>query len=333
MPPEDAIYFSELSKQSLFYMTTERIQHKLILVDERTGSVEADYSIRTLLSRRELRKAVAMKDANGEMETVIREIKGPISYIESTTDVYLDPENENRCLVVYVDDSREQTKRIQEAQKGAFTPEGRRRQREAHEIIRRHQVAQQLLAPCKIDIPFVEWLTFPTHWCRTRRDHHKFLLLLSTIAYLHQYQRKQYQEGSSLVVVAEAKDYEIAYDLAPVLLRSAVSDLTDKHQELLAGIDRYVEAEVARGNIGKEDVIFTRGQIAHFLEWPLHLIRSFMPRLLDLEYLIQLGNAAKGATFKYRRNYHVPDPSNPLSWLISPAELRRKIAQSGERKA
>lgn len=80
MPKEDVLYLSELSKQALYYMTTERIRHKLVIVDERKGSEEADYALRTLLSRGELRKAVPVKDSNGQMQTIIRELKGPISH-------------------------------------------------------------------------------------------------------------------------------------------------------------------------------------------------------------------------------------------------------------
>ena len=51
VPDEDVLYLSEISKQALYYLTTERIQHKLIIIDERKGSEEADYSIRTSLTR------------------------------------------------------------------------------------------------------------------------------------------------------------------------------------------------------------------------------------------------------------------------------------------
>ena len=325
MPPEDVIFLSELSRQALFYMTSERIRHKLILVDEHSGSEEAAYAIRTLLSRGVLRKAVPVKDAGGQMQTVIRETRGPIGFLEGTAQVFINPENENRCLLVHLDDSSEQTRRIHQAQRDFFTPEGRERARQAQKIRRLHQVAQRLLQPCRVDIPFVHLLKFPCHWTRTRRDHRKFLLMLSTVTYLHQYQRPTYRENGQPVVVADIRDYRYAYALAPMILQPAVSDLTDKHQELLDGIDDFVREQAEVLKIDRHDVIFTRGEICRRLNWQLHQLRGYLPLLVDLEYLIQLSSPGKGVTHKYRRNYHLPDATDPITWLISPEELESKI--------
>ena len=104
-------------------------------------------------------------------------------------------------------------------------------------------------------------------------------------------------------------------------MQPAVSDLTDKHRELLQGIDEYVKKEGDARSLAPEDVIFTRSEITTFLGWQLHQIKSYLHLLVDMEYLVQIGSTTRGATFKYRRNYNVPDPSNPLTWLISPEDL------------
>ncbi|WP_372370411.1 CHC2 zinc finger domain-containing protein [Candidatus Uabimicrobium sp. HlEnr_7] len=330
MPDEDALYLSEISKQALYYMTTDKIQHKLVIIDERKGSEDADYSIRTLLSRGILRKAVPSREVDGEIRTVIKELHGPISYMESTTDVNIHPENENRCLTLYLDDSPQQNKRIHQAQRQCFTAEGREKQRQSKEVIQRHKVAQKLLKPCLVDIPYVNHLTFPITWCRTRRDHQKFLWLLSTIAYLHQYQRKTYVEKNDLVVVSELEDYEIAYKLAPLVLRPSVSDLTDKHHELLKGINDYVDHRATAERKLKTDVIFTRSEIVRTMKWQIHQIKSYLPRLVEMEYLLVVGSMQKGATHKYQRNYQVPDEGNPMTWLIPPDKLQNTVETTQE---
>ncbi|MEW6405864.1 MAG: hypothetical protein AB1649_29075, partial [Chloroflexota bacterium] len=327
MPPEDVLYLSEVSKQALYYLTTERIQHKLVIVDERRGSEEADYAIRTLLSRGELRKAVAVKGEDGTLQTMIHTVKGPISYLESTADTLLEPENENRCIAIYLDESQEQTRRIQQAQRDQYTQEGRRRHRQARQVIARHQAAQRLLKPCCVDIGYVDLLTFPDQWCRTRRDFPRFLLLLSTITCLHQYQRRQYQEDGRLVVVAEPADYEMAYHLAPTLLQPAVSDLGAKHTDLLEGIDRLVEEQAEKMQLDREDVIFSRAQIAQYIGWPHYQVRNHLAQLVEMEYLIQIGSTSKGITFKYRRNYNSAGVANPIHWLITPEKLKEEIAK------
>jgi len=111
MPPEDVHFFSRLTPQALYYLERDALQHKLLIVDERNGSEESEYPIRTLQTRKVLKLAVPVKDPNsGRIKTETLEILGPISYMESTTSQKVNPENENRCFELYLDESDEQTK-------------------------------------------------------------------------------------------------------------------------------------------------------------------------------------------------------------------------------
>ena len=85
-PPEEIHYFSRLTPQALYYLEPDALTHKLLIVDERDGSEEAEYPIRTLQTRRVLKLAVPMKDpSSGKIRTVVREIHGPIAFMESTS--------------------------------------------------------------------------------------------------------------------------------------------------------------------------------------------------------------------------------------------------------
>ena len=111
-PPEDVLYFSRISPQSLYYMKAGALRNKLVIVDERGGSEEADYSIRTLQTRRKLTLAIPIKDAaSGQTETKVFEVEGPIAFMESTTQA-VHPENASRAFVVSLAESVEQTKAI-----------------------------------------------------------------------------------------------------------------------------------------------------------------------------------------------------------------------------
>lgn len=61
-PPEAVYVFSLLSAQSLYWMERDALQHKFIVIEERAGSAEADYSIRALQSKKRLILAVPVKD-------------------------------------------------------------------------------------------------------------------------------------------------------------------------------------------------------------------------------------------------------------------------------
>src|SRR5204862_2876645 len=47
-PPEDVVLLTRLTPQSLYYVEPGFLDKKLVIVEERYGSMEADYSIRVL---------------------------------------------------------------------------------------------------------------------------------------------------------------------------------------------------------------------------------------------------------------------------------------------
>ena len=69
-PPEDVVLFTRLTPQSLYYAEPGFLDRKLVIVEERYGSMEADYSIRVLQSRKKLIAAAPIKDPQtGNMQT------------------------------------------------------------------------------------------------------------------------------------------------------------------------------------------------------------------------------------------------------------------------
>jgi len=72
-PPEDVVLLTRLTPQSLYYVEPGFLDRKLVIVEERYGSIEADYSIRVLQSRKKLIAAAPVKDpATGNMNTALR---------------------------------------------------------------------------------------------------------------------------------------------------------------------------------------------------------------------------------------------------------------------
>ena len=221
MPPEEVHYFSRLTPQALYYLEADALKHKLLIVDERDGSEESEYPIRTLQTRRVLKLAVPVKDPNsGKIKTTVLEIHGPIAYMESTTDAHINPENANRCFELYLDESEAQTKAIFAAQRKARTLDGWRSERHKADVLRLHHNAQRLLRPLKVIIPFVDQIEFPAAWLRGRRDNDRFLSLIEGIAFLHQHQRTIANDGcephghSADYIEASVADYAMAYELA-----------------------------------------------------------------------------------------------------------------------
>jgi phage/plasmid primase-like uncharacterized protein len=112
IPPEAIITFTALSEKALIYMP-EGFEHKIISMAEASDSEDQktqDYLMRSLMSEKRLHYYVSMK-VDGEIQTVLIEKKGPVSFVVTTTKNKLNPENETRMLSLELDDSQKATRK------------------------------------------------------------------------------------------------------------------------------------------------------------------------------------------------------------------------------
>lgn len=306
-PPEDVVMLTRLTPQSLYYVEPGFLDQKLVIVEERYGSVEADYSIRVLQSRKKLIAAAPVKDpATGNMRTKVFTVEARAAFIEATTASGVNHENATRCFELTMDESAEQTRRIHERQRLMKTEAGLTLRREATEIARLHWNAQRLLEPLAVVIPFADRLRFPSAWMRTRRDHARFLNLIEVSAFLHQHQRERRQG----VIVAAVADYAVAYSLAAGVLSDTLSDLKKPLR------DAY---ERVRELCGENGV--SRRDIREALGAPDTTVRHWLSELVDLDYLetdTSRGGAGKSARYRLTER----GPRGETLGLLSPDELR-----------
>jgi DNA primase catalytic core len=331
MPPEDVHYFSRLTPQALYYLEPDALTHKLLIVDERDGSEEAEYPIRTLQTRKVLKLAVPVKDPNsGKIKTAVLEIHGPIAYMESTTDQRINPENANRCFELYLDETEAQTRAIFAAQRRARSLEGWRHERRKAVAMRAHHNAQRLLRPLKVIIPYVEQIDFPLAWLRGRRDHDRFLSLIEGVAFLHQHQRTIADDGGEQYIEASLADYAIAYDLAHQVFADSAHDLPKPARDFLAQVEAVVETVAKKAKAGIGETWFTRRMIREATKLPDHIIKRHMREIEDLEY-VQVQRAPSGGSFRYRL---LPQKKTPavLDGLLTPDLLAQKAGQAGKKR-
>ena len=189
MPRQDRVQYSAVTGQSLFYMTETNLKHKILAIVEEEGAENAGYALKLLQSEGELTIASTGRDASGEFVTKEYHVEGPVMVFLTTTNIEIDEELLNRCIVLVVDEDRAQTRAIHDQQRMNETLEGQLMKTDRQDIIKLHQNAQRLLKPIIIANNFAPRLTFPDHCTRTRRDHMKYLVLIRTSAFIHQYQR------------------------------------------------------------------------------------------------------------------------------------------------
>ena len=313
-PPEDMVLLTRLTPQSLYYTPPGFLDRKLVIVEERYGSMEADYSIRVLQSRKKLIAAAPVKDPQtGNMRTKVFTVEARAAFIEATTASAVNHENATRCFELTMDESVEQTRRIHERMSLLRTERGLELRQQAEATCRRHWNAQRLLEPLPVVIPFADKLVFPSAWLRTRRDYARFLNLIEVSAFLHQHQRER-REGA---VVAALADYAVAYALAGQVLQETLSDLK---RPLREAYDRVRELSA------KGEGSVSRREIREALAVPDSTVRRWLQDLVELEYLAQV-EASKGGAGKTTRYCLVERPveaHKPLG-LLSPTELATRL--------
>ena len=302
-PDEEQVKYSAMTGQSLYYLGEKNLKHKILAIVEEEGAEKASYALKLLQSEGELTIASTGKDAqSGRMETQEYHVEGPTNIILTTTSIDIDEELMNRCMILTVDESREQTERIHQLQREARTVEGLLAAEKRKDIIRVMQNAQRLIEPMKIANPFACELTFTSDSTRTRRDHEKYLNLIESIALLHQHQRETItrqvngREVEMLPVTLE--DIEAANKIAPEVLGRSLDELPPQTRRLLEHIKEHVRARMEAEKLEQRLVLFSRRELREKTGWSQTQIRRHLERLQDLEYVSMRGGR-NGVQMKY----------------------------------
>ncbi len=266
MPEEERTQYSAMTGQSLFYLGETDLRHRILAIAEEEGAERASYALKLLQSEGELTIASTGKDpATGRLVTQAYRVEGPVMIFLTTTAMEVDEELLNRCLVLSVDEGREQTRAIHARQRAAETLGGILAKRARERVVKLHRDAQRLLKPLVVVNPFAEELGFLDHATRMRRDHMKYLILIRTIALLHQYQRevKTVQEGEDVLSYIEVTRGDIAEAnrLCHEVLGRSLDELPPQTRRLLGLVEGFVRDACARQGVVRQDYRFSRREV------------------------------------------------------------------------
>jgi len=307
VPTEERVKYSAMTGQSLFYLGETDLKHKILAIVEEEGASRASYALKLLQSEGELTIASTGKDpATGRLVTQEYRVEGPVMIFLTTTAIEVDEELLNRCIVLSVNEDREQTRAIHRLQREKQTLAGLLARQDRDEVLQVHRNAQRLLRPLLVANPYAQELTFVDDRTRTRRDHVKYLTLIRTIALLHQHQRplQQVEHRGKRVEYIEAtlSDIATANRLAHQVLGRSLDDLPPQTRRLLFHIEELVKAGCAREKVEREDYRFTRRQVRELTGWGNTQLKVHLTRLEELEYLLS-HRGARGQSFVYELVY------------------------------
>ena len=295
IPEEERIQYSAMTGQSLYYMGETDLKHKVLAIVEEEGASKASYALKLLQSEGGLSIASTGKDAaTGKLITHQYRVEGPVMIFLTTTAIDLDEELLNRCLVLTVNEDREQTQAIHRLQREAQTLEGLHKREARRGILHLHQNAQRLLKPLFVANPYAHELSFPDGLTRMRRDHAKYLALIRSIALLHQHQRQVRNTRGVDYIEATREDISTADRLMKLLLGLSLDELPPQTRRLLGLIAELVN--------GRNDFRFSRRDVRTHTGWGQTQLKVHLHRLEELEYLI-VHRGGRGQGYVYELNW------------------------------
>lgn len=331
IPAEEYIKYTRMTDQALFYKEEDSLVHKILAIEEAEGMGGAAYSIRNIQSAGKITVAATGKDpGSGKMRTEEYSVSGPVSVMITTTATEIDQETASRFIFLTIDESAAMTEAIHRMQRKAEGLDGLIRDKRRELVIRKHHAAQRLLPPLAVVNPYAEYLRYPSHSLRSRRDHKKYLGLIRAIAFLHQCQREIKTvtvEGEPVEYVeATLADIETANRLADEVLGQSLDELARPSRTLLALILAMVK-ELA-GDRPPDEVVFSRRMVREYTNWTDWQIKSHIKQLEDLEYLVaRIGS--KGKEYSYVLNYLGQAEGSAQCYLdLTPvADIRKQMTE------
>ncbi len=241
IPAEDRIEITSLSDNAFYYFGKEELKNKLILIEDLDGAENVMYPLRELQSKRKISKKVTLKDNKGNLKTISVEVEGPVSVSGCTTKERLYEDNANRCILLYIDGSKSQDKRIMTYQQKVSA--GVINKHQENQIIEQLQNVQRLLKPIKVINPYAELIDLPDEVFKPRRSLLLLLSFIETITYYHQWQRsvRTDRQSGEKYIESTKSDVEVAFELMKEVLFTKSDELSKASRNFLERIKTMVK--------------------------------------------------------------------------------------------
>jgi len=332
MPEEDKTKYTRLTDQALFYTGRHSLKHKILAIEELDGMNGAIYAIRSIQSAKQVAIAYTGKDAaTGEQKTLENIVEGPVMVFITTTQVDIDGETASRFVFISVDESEAMTKKILDKQRQSHTMTGMVNKLQADAIIKKHNNANRLLKPLHVFNPYAELLTFTSKSLRARRDHTKYLNLISAVAFLFQHQRQPRTmtvAGQTLKYInVTLADIEQANRIADEVLGRSLDELPPPSRALL-GLIREMCQQHTADKSELEEYHFTRKDIREYSGWSDFQVKTHIRQLEELEYLYAVAGK-KGKEYVYELIVTEPKDTPFLPGLIDINRLKKQAKAAG----
>jgi DNA primase len=328
---EDIWKANSISPEVLYYVEEKKYKGKIFLMGESTHDEKVEGIVRQMQSDGEIAKLVTQKnEQSGAMSAEYIQKKVQMSFIITTTKVGINPENLSRCLVLTLDEDKQQ---ISEAQamiglKHAFEKEKAGLEEEL--IIRQHYAAQYLLEPVEVFNIFGKLTRFPSSRPTLKRAFDHFLYFMDSLCYFRQKQKPWVTRkipGLDKRVrgkKCDLYDYEIAYRLyvQRVLKRTGLTDIASSTRGVYEKIRQMVRQEAEKKGLFPREVSFMQRDLREFSGLRHEFIKKHLRLLLNYEYIIASCGRSRGTRAVYRLRDDVDMIELDISMITTPDEMK-----------
>jgi DNA primase len=283
-PAEDVIENTQFTDNS-FYYWKEGLKGKAIIIEDMEGAQNVEYTIRELISKKYITKTTVHKDAKGNMQTVQHRVEGPASFLGCTTREKIYEDNANRCILIYLDSSKEQDEKIMAYQKQVRAGAIDKTTEEQNRVLLQNM--QTLLQTKKVINPYATLIDLPAAVLKPRRSIGILLSFIEAITLYHQFQCETDESGQILITHPTHIEWGFA------LLKES---LFRKSDELSAALRNFLEELKELLTKEKKKSFFAIDIRKHSRISP-RTLRKYLWELSDYGYIIVTGGN------KYRKGY------------------------------
>ena len=287
MPDEDKIEITQITENAFYYFKQDELKHKLLLIEDLDGAESSMYPLRELQSKRRISKTVTLKDSKGNLKTITLTVEGPVSVSGCTTREKIYEDNANRCLLLYIDGSKEQDRRIMDYQ--ARTSAGAVDRQQEQAVKHLLQNMQRVLKPIGVINPYAGHIRLPEQVFKPRRTMTLLLSFIEGITLLHQYQREVKRDGQHQPYIETTpEDIEAAFALLKDALFTKSDELTKATRGFLELLKTILQEQ--------QKASFTAREIREQLRINPNNLKRYLVELERYGYI-------KGSGNRYRGNY------------------------------
>ncbi|MBN1183465.1 MAG: toprim domain-containing protein, partial [Bacteroidales bacterium] len=334
LPAEVVEWITSVSDKAFHYMDEDAFSGKIFMMGEALHNEEVEGYIRQMQSENMLTRSVVVKDPkSGEMKTVTIKHIVKLVFMMTSTAMKVNLENLSRCMVLKVDDSKEQTERIHAMQRYKRSYEGHLEEKHiVPEIIKKHIAAQRLLEKIKIYNPFEKYIKFPAVRAIARRGQEQFLGLIDASCTVRQKQKTpvekldHYAGEKEVIYECDFVDYDIARKLfIEGKLLQTDNDLSNGVIMLYESIRKMIRTKAKKENLKAEEVSFIQSDVRSVTDLSVSAVKQYLRILVEYEYLQLVGGKRHGTRFCYKLREDNPINEIDISSIIPTVDEIKKL--------